>query len=135
MYELLFNNEAVAILEQILINLVGNAIKFTERGGITISVSREGETLRIDVTDTGMGIAESQLGAVFEKFTQLQAHGAGKPAGTGLRLAISREYAHLLGGEITVRSTPGAGSTFTLRIPLMYEGAGSADLADGISAD
>lgn len=122
-------------VEQILINLVGNAIKFTERGGITISVSREGETLRIDVTDTGMGIAESQLGAVFEKFTQLQAHGAGKPAGTGLGLAISREYAHLLGGEITVRSTPGAGSTFTLRIPLMYEGTGSADLADGISAD
>ncbi|MEA5076240.1 MAG: ATP-binding protein [Coriobacteriia bacterium] len=87
------------------------------------------------MTDTGVGIAEAQLDVFFEKFTQLHARGAGKPAGTGLGLAISREYAHLLGGEITVRSAPGAGSTFTLRIPLVYEGTGSADLGDGVPAE
>lgn len=107
-------------VEQVLINLVGNAIKFTERGEVTVSPSRQGGYLCVDVTDTGAGIPPEHLDAVFEKFTQLQTAGAVKPAGTGLGLAISREYARLLGGAITVRSAPGVGSTFTLRIPLEY---------------
>ena len=95
-----------------------------------VSTSREGESLRIDVADTGVGIPPAQRETVFEKFTQLQAGGVGKPAGTGLGLTISREYAHLLGGDITVESVPGAGSTFTLRISLVHEQVGSPDAPD-----
>ncbi|MHB1137184.1 MAG: ATP-binding protein [Coriobacteriia bacterium] len=113
--------------EQILINLLGNAIKFTEQGSITVTPSRDDGYLRIDVADTGVGIPSAELDAVFEKFTQLQAGGASKPAGTGLGLAITREYVRLLGGDITVESTLGVGSTFTLRIPLVLERPGSSD--------
>ncbi len=107
-------------IEQILINLLGNAIKFTERGTVTVSPCRDGEYLRIEVTDTGVGIPSAHIDEVFEKFTQLEGDHTVKPAGTGLGLAISREYARLLGGEIAAVSTPGVGSTFTLRVPLKY---------------
>lgn len=108
-------------VEQILINLVANAVKFTERGHVAVTVSQEGGCLRIDVADTGTGIPAAYVESVFEKFTQLQKEGTVKPEGTGLGLTISREYARTLGGDITVESAPGSGSTFTLRLPLEYD--------------
>lgn len=109
-----------AKVRQILLNLVGNAIKFTDVGHIEMSVSRDDDTstVSLSVTDTGPGIAERDQARVFERFTQVHGSGRIKPAGTGLGLAISREYAELLGGTLELASSPGAGSTFTLRLPL-----------------
>ncbi len=106
----------VAKVKQILINLAGNAVKFTERGSIRIKASAgaigDGAILvRIAVADTGIGIAEHDVARIFEPFQQLA---AGKRAGgTGLGLAISLGHARLMGGGLTVESAPGAGSTFT----------------------
>lgn len=74
--------------------------------------------MSFSVADTGPGIVERDQERIFERFTQIQEHGRIKPAGTGLGLAISREYAELLGGTLELVSSPGAGSTFTLRLPL-----------------
>ncbi len=114
-------------VEQILINLVGNAVKFAEHGTVTVSPSLEGDVLRIDVADAGPGIPPDRLDAVFEEFTQVRTGDVAKPTGTGLGLAISRAHARLLGGDITVESVVGAGSTFTLRIPLRYPDASTTD--------
>lgn len=104
-------------VRQVILNLIGNAIKFTERGEVRVRVSLEaaGETpqLVIDVTDTGVGVAESDLGELFMSFRQAShQHG-----GTGLGLAISRQLTELMGGQITANSTVGKGSTFTVRLP------------------
>ena len=103
-------------LQQILLNLLTNAIKFTPQGG-TISVGCEcnGERLRIFVRDTGIGIDESQLQRIFEPFVQLDPAGAER--GVGLGLAISRELAHAMNGELTAESASGQGSTFILDLP------------------
>jgi signal transduction histidine kinase len=108
-------------LRQILVNLIGNAIKFTERGEITVSVSaRAAETpegaVQIDVADTGIGIEPDRLDAIFRPYSQADASVSRRYGGTGLGLAISRRLAQLLGGELTVKSTPGLGSTFTLTL-------------------
>ncbi|MDY6822305.1 MAG: ATP-binding protein [Thermodesulfobacteriota bacterium] len=113
---------------QILINLLTNAVEFTDRGGVTLRLSRETMDagtmkLRIEVTDTGAGIAEADKEKVFGHFQQT-ASGRKSEAGSGLGLAISRAYARLMGGDITVQSTPGQGSTFTLEIAVA-EGAAS----------
>jgi PAS domain S-box-containing protein len=106
-------------LRQILFNLVGNAVKFTDRGGIRIAVrGATGDVCEMSVTDTGCGIDATDLPRIFEPFTQLDSPALAKPKGTGLGLRIAREYAHLLGGDITVVSEPGVGSTFTLRLPI-----------------
>lgn len=109
-----------AKVRQILLNLVGNAIKFTDVGHIEISVFTDygSNTVSLSVTDTGPGIQEQHQARVFERFTQVPGPGRVKPAGTGLGLTISKEYAELLGGTLELMSTPGAGSTFTLRLPL-----------------
>jgi signal transduction histidine kinase len=105
-------------LRQILFNLVGNAVKFTERGGVRIMVRCEtGHPCEIAVTDTGPGIGAENLSRIFDPFTQVESTNAFKPKGTGLGLPISREYAHLLGGEITVVSEVGVGTTFTVTLP------------------
>ncbi|HVX61869.1 MAG TPA: ATP-binding protein [Pirellulales bacterium] len=108
-------------LRQILVNLIGNAIKFTERGKITVSLSaRATETpesaVQIDVADTGIGIEPDRLDAIFRPYSQGDASVSRRYGGTGLGLAISRRLAQLLGGELTVKSTPGVGSTFTLTL-------------------
>jgi len=108
-------------LHQILVNLVGNAIKFTEAGGVRVVASapeRAGPTpqLEIEVIDTGIGMAEDQLAGLFAPFTQIDPSTTRKFGGAGLGLAISKRLAEALGGEITVESAPGRGSTFRLSI-------------------
>jgi signal transduction histidine kinase len=104
-------------VEQILVNLLGNAVKFTARGGhITTSYEADGDTVRITVADTGIGIALDKHEAIFEPFVQV-GESQGVEGGSGLGLAISRDLAHAMGGNLTVRSTIGKGSCFTLILP------------------
>ena len=117
-----------ARLNQILLNLAGNAVKFTAHGGIHLrarrTVNDEAETARIavEVTDTGIGIAADRLEMIFNEFTQADSDTTRKYGGTGLGLTISRRLAEMQGGTLTVRSTPGEGSTFTLEIPYHVAG-------------
>ncbi|MHB1452192.1 MAG: PAS domain-containing sensor histidine kinase [Coriobacteriia bacterium] len=106
-------------LRQVLLNLVGNAVKFTDTGSIEVWLGpRTGGGVEIRVSDTGRGIAADRLSRVFEPFWQCDDDITRmKPAGTGLGLAISREYVEMLGGVLTVESEPGNGSAFTLVIP------------------
>lgn len=116
-----------ARLRQIVMNLAGNAVKFTEAGGVGLRASRAEEgMLAISIADTGPGIAAERLEAIFEEFEQADSPSAARNGGTGLGLAISRRLARLMGGDIHVESTPGQGSTFTLTLPL--EPAHAADL-------
>ncbi len=105
-------------LRQILLNLVSNALKFTEGGSVSVTVEPPASgPLRIRVSDTGRGIPRASLSHIFDPFYQVETPGEVKPKGTGLGLPLSQEYARLLGGDITVRSQPGVGSTFTLTLP------------------
>jgi signal transduction histidine kinase/CheY-like chemotaxis protein len=108
-----------ARLRQIIMNLAGNAVKFTERGGVGIRVGRAGpDSLTIAIEDTGPGIPPERIEAIFHEFEQGGAPGTAVQPGTGLGLAISRRLARLMGGEIRVASEVGQGSTFTLTLPL-----------------
>jgi signal transduction histidine kinase len=105
-------------LQQILINLVSNAIKFTDPGGvIAVTCTVEGEQVRIDVSDTGCGIPADQMDQVFDPFVQVDRRLNRPIEGTGLGLAISRELAQGMGGTLTASSVVGSGSTFILRLP------------------
>jgi signal transduction histidine kinase len=105
-------------VHQIVTNLVSNAIKFTDRGTVSILVAgvREGGCT-IKVKDTGIGIRKEDQQLIFEEFRQVDGSSTRKYAGTGLGLAIARRFALLLGGQLTVESTVGVGSTFTLTLP------------------
>ncbi|MFT3837940.1 MAG: response regulator [Myxococcaceae bacterium] len=109
-------------LSQILRNLLSNALKFTEQGGVSLQLRPAGGKVAFDVRDTGIGIAPSQHDVIFEAFRQADGTTNRKYGGTGLGLSISRDLAHLLGGELTVDSAPGRGSTFTLVLPVEYAG-------------
>ncbi len=105
-------------LRQVLLNLVGNAVKFTETGTVTVSVGYEGEEkLRIAVADTGPGIADEHVGRVFEKFDQGDLSLSRRHGGTGLGLAIARDLVRAMGGEIGLDSVVGVGSTFWTVLP------------------
>ena len=105
-------------LEQVLINLLGNAVKFTPSGGrVTLSAVTADDRVRLEVSDTGIGIEPAQIGSIFEPFVQLEPALTRTTEGAGLGLAISRELARGMGGELGVTSTPGEGSTFVVELP------------------
>jgi CheY-like chemotaxis protein/signal transduction histidine kinase/HAMP domain-containing protein len=123
-------------LQQVLKNLLSNAFKFTEQGGVKLNIFKaesgwtaehkllsHSDVVAFEVTDTGIGILPEKQRIIFEAFQQADASTNRKYGGTGLGLAISRELANLLGGEIQLRSVPGAGATFTLYLPQRYLGA------------
>ena len=104
-------------VEQVLLNLVSNAVKFTETGSVTVSAVREGPWVVTRVRDTGIGISAEDLPNLFRPFQQLESGLTRRFEGTGLGLSICRRLAEMLRGEITVESAPGAGSTFSFRLP------------------
>jgi PAS domain S-box-containing protein len=110
-------------IRQCLLNLIGNAAKFTETGTITLTVRRHREGaadwLSFAVTDTGIGMSEEQIGRLFERFVQADDSTTRQFGGTGLGLAITRAFCRTMGGDISVTSAPGAGATFTVRLPAM----------------
>lgn len=105
-------------LRQILVNLLSNATKFTERGGIVLGARRVGRQILFTCTDSGVGIAPEHLQRIFEAFWQAEQRPTRRVGGTGLGLTVSRRLAHLLGGDLTVESRLGQGTTFTLQLPL-----------------
>ena len=113
-------------LSQILKNLLSNALKFTERGGVSLAITGAEDTVQLAVRDTGIGIPADQHELIFEAFRQADGANNRRFGGTGLGLAISRDLAHLLGGRLEVASAPGQGSTFTLTLPVRPELARAA---------
>ncbi|MEC7422989.1 MAG: ATP-binding protein, partial [SAR324 cluster bacterium] len=109
-----------AKLRQVLINLLGNAIKFTEPGGsIKIRLFRKHQGFQIDIEDNGCGIPEEDLGTIFQVFQQAETDNRPHREGTGLGLALVHSLVELIGARISVNSTFGEGSVFTLEIPLL----------------
>jgi CheY-like chemotaxis protein len=110
---------------QALLNLASNANKFTEKGTVTIAARHEPidgrEWITVAVTDTGIGMNTEQMGRLFQEFSQADSSTTRKYGGTGLGLAISRHFCRMMGGDITVDSNPGEGSTFTIRLPRIVE--------------
>jgi signal transduction histidine kinase len=126
-------------VRQCLFNLVGNACKFTEQGTVSVrgrlEESRGAAWYVIAVTDTGIGIQPADLGKLFVDFSQVDDSSTRKHGGTGLGLAISRRLCRLMGGDITVESAPGRGSTFTMRIPADAVRREPADAERGEAAE
>ncbi|MEO0698986.1 MAG: ATP-binding protein, partial [Pseudomonadota bacterium] len=125
-------------LRQIALNLVGNAVKFTQVGDVRVTYWTSEDHLFVRVRDTGIGISETRLETVFQPFTQGESDTARRFGGTGLGLSISRQLAERLGGSIEVESDVGAGSTFTLTLPttlIAQEEAASAPLGPSIPDD
>ncbi|MEO7964975.1 MAG: ATP-binding protein, partial [Gemmatimonadaceae bacterium] len=105
-------------LKHILVNLLGNAVRFTDRGSVALQVHRSADALTFEVSDTGMGISSEDLERIFEPFWQVEQRSTRKVGGSGLGLTVAQRTAKLLGGDIDVKSAPGQGSVFTLRLPV-----------------
>jgi signal transduction histidine kinase len=118
-------------LRQALLNLMSNANKFTERGTIAVDARQSQENSRhwvsIAVTDTGIGMTPEQLSKLFQEFSQADASTSRKYGGTGLGLAISKRFCQMMGGDITVTSEQGRGSTFTIRLPISVDAASTRE--------
>jgi PAS domain S-box-containing protein len=121
-------------VRQIVTNLIGNAVKFTERGRVVLRILPEPEGFRLEVSDTGPGIPADMLGRIFDPFDQLDPSNTRRHGGSGLGLAICRDLAELMDGEITVSSVVGVGSTFVLKLPLQRGGLEPADNVLGAPA-
>lgn len=123
---------------QILFNFISNSAKFTKQGAITLRVSRQAgipsDWILFSVVDTGIGMTAEQLDKLFEKFTQADSSTTRKYGGTGLGLALCWEFAHMMGGEITVESQPDAGTTFTVRLPTKLESRSEVESQSGLKA-
>ncbi|HEX6012281.1 MAG TPA: response regulator, partial [Geminicoccaceae bacterium] len=126
-------------LRQIVLNLLGNACKFTERGTVALEARREGTGedgwLAVGVADTGIGMTPEQLGRLFREFAQADASTTRRYGGTGLGLAISRKLARLMGGDIAVESAPAKGSRFTVRLPAHARAPAAAAAEAGAPPD
>ena len=105
-------------VRQVLYNLISNGLKFTAKGGVKVTVSRRAGRLRLQVADSGIGVAPDKLAGLFQKFEQADASTTRRYGGTGLGLSICRDLAELMGGEIRAESAPGEGATFTVELPL-----------------
>lgn len=112
---------------QILLNLLSNASKFTEKGKIMLDVVRHSSSITLTVTDSGIGMTPEQITRLFQDFSQADSSTTRKYGGTGLGLAISKRFAEMMGGEITVTSKPGSGSTFTVDLPVAVVKPGTPD--------
>jgi signal transduction histidine kinase len=121
-------------LRQALLNLMSNANKFTERGTITIDARHGQENgcdwITLAVADTGIGMTPEQMAKLFQEFSQASSSTASKYGGTGLGLVISRRFCQMMGGDITVGSEPGHGSTFTIRLPRIVDAPKEGLLSD-----
>ena len=104
-------------LRQVLSNLISNAVKFTETGEVSVSISREGDELRYEVTDSGIGMSGAEMARIFTPFVQADPSTTRKYGGTGLGLVIAKGLVELMGGHIDMASAPGEGSTFSVRLP------------------
>ncbi len=129
-------------LRQVLHNLLSNAVKFTQHGQVALQIGLtspyapgEQAAMVFSVTDTGIGISDDSLKTIFEAFQQGDGTTSRRYGGTGLGLAISREVAAQLGGQITARSQPGSGSTFTLYLPVSYQGGPDATVTPALPAN
>src|SRR5690606_25958847 len=107
-------------LRQILINLLSNAAKFTVQGRIEVGAREADGFVEVTVSDTGIGIAAGELEQIFGEFEQAAPGDGRQRGGTGLGLAIARRLARLMGGDVRAKSTPGAGSTFALTLPVRF---------------
>ena len=120
--ELLEEDQAIQTdgtkLRQMLVNLLSNGIKFTDKGEVRVSCNVNKNTLEVRIADTGVGIAAENIENVFEPFWQAEQTATRKTGGTGLGLSVTRKLARLLGGDVTVASRPGAGTTFLLTLPM-----------------
>lgn len=112
-------------LRQIILNLLGNAVKFTDRGEIKISACQENGAFKLAIADTGIGIEPADLNRIFEEFDRGRLTSDGSYRGTGLGLAIVKRLVDILGGSIVVESEVGKGSTFTVTLPLKAREAAS----------
>lgn len=117
--ELKITNDATK-LRHVLQNLIGNAVKFTEKGKVEVKAQLIDKSIVITVSDTGIGIAEEHIAHIFDEFRQADGSTSRRFGGTGLGLSIAKKYSNLLGGAITVNSTPGIGSDFILTLPVTY---------------
>ena len=126
-------------VRQALFNLLSNAAKFTKEGTITLEASRlpmdDSEWIAFKVTDTGIGLSSDKILRLFQDFSQADASTTRKFGGTGLGLALTRRFCQMMGGDVTVRSVPGEGSTFTIMLPADVTDAKSESSDDGVEAD
>jgi len=124
-----------AKVSQILRNFISNALKYTERGEVRVSASISGDDVQLAVADTGIGIAPEDHERIFEEFAQVEHSLQLRVKGTGLGLPLSRKLAGMLGGDVVMRSEPGRGSTFTLRVPRHLPPSAEGDMAGEVERE